>query len=81
MSLNSDQFKINPKKFFCPVHKYTEAEYACELNERIYCQKCLPDHAAHTDDVLPTIVQEIQSKLHTVRNAYFNKKKTLAVKV
>ena len=63
MGLDSDQFKMNPKKFMCPKHQYTEAEYACEINENFYRQKCLPDHSNHKDHVLPTIVENIHHKL------------------
>ena len=50
-SLNfGSDFTINPKKFYCLIHKQQEVEFCCEITEEFYCRKCAPNHSSHRGD-------------------------------
>ena len=75
------QFQFNPKKFYCTKHSKNEVLYCCELNEKFYCARCLPDHKDHNDKALHEICHSMQTQLINLRTIYFSKKKVLSTKV
>ena len=61
----ADDFRFNPIKQYCMVHKKNEIEYCSEITGKFYCKQCRKEkYAKHEDDkVLHQICLEVQQKM------------------